>query len=89
LDDADKGDRQAAIFAVLAMRETSAIPALQRIADSDPLPNLARAAQSAVASLKAPPATPGADLSALRNRLAEIEKENGELKARIDRLEKK
>ena len=29
------------------------------------------------------------DISSLRNRLAELEKENSELKARLDRLEKK
>jgi aminopeptidase N len=97
LNDPDKGDRQTAIFAVLTRRETAAIPALQRLADSDPLPNIARAARAAVDSLRLP--APGAraggapatsdDLSALRSRLFELEKENNELKARLDRLEKK
>jgi HEAT repeat protein len=97
LSDPDKSDRQVAIFAVMSRRETAAIPALQLLADTDPLPNIARAARAAMESLRAPapgpraggtPAAPD-DLSALRTRLSELEKENNELKARIDRLEKK
>jgi len=97
LNDPDKGDRQTAVFTVMSRRETAAIPDLQRLADSDPLPNIARGARSAVESLRSPGTTarPGGapassdDFSALKARLSELEKENNELKARLDRLEKK
>ena len=97
LEDPDKGDRQTAIFAVMTRRETAAIPTLQRLADTDPLPNIARAARAAVDQLRMPAPAPGRagapaaseDFSALRTRLSELEKENAELKARLDRLEKK
>ena len=96
LNDPDKGDRQAAIFSILTRRETAAISALQRLADSEPLPNIARAARSALDSLRAPGPPAGAggspasdDFASLKTRLSELEKENNELKARLDRLEKK
>ncbi len=97
LEDADNGDRQTAIYAAMAHRDMAAIPALQRLADSDPLPNIARAARSAVEALRAPApqskpegaAGASDELSPLRTRLSELEKENAELKARLDRLEKK
>ncbi|MBZ5620482.1 MAG: HEAT repeat domain-containing protein [Acidobacteriia bacterium] len=96
LRDPDKADRQTAIFSVLARRETAAIPDLQRLAETEPLPNMARSARAALDSLRAPtpPSRAGEapagsdDLPSLRNRLSELEKENNELKARLDRLEK-
>jgi len=89
LEDQEKGDRQAAVFALQQRRETSAIPALERLANTEPLPNIARAAQAVVQSLRLPAPRPADELSALRNRLSELEKENAEMKARLDRLEKK
>jgi hypothetical protein len=97
LESPDKGDRQIAVFAEMTRRDTAALPALQRLADSDPLPNIARAARTAMEALRAPapqvrPPGPQAvadELSPLRTRMSELEKENAELKARLDRLEKK
>jgi hypothetical protein len=93
LEDQEKGDRQEAVFALQQRRETAAIPALERLANAEPLPNIARAARAAVQSLRLPASRPAAaptdDLSLLSTRLSELEKENAELKARLDRLEKK
>jgi len=95
LEDQEKGDRQAAVFALQQRREQAAIPALERLANAESLPNIARAARSAIESLRAPASRPAGgpansdEISSLRNRLTELEKENSELKARIDRLEKK
>ena len=94
LDDQEKGDRQAAVFALQQRRDRAAIPALERLANVEPLPNIARSARNAVESLRAPASPPagapsGSDeISSLRNRLSELEKENSELKTRLDRLEK-
>ena len=94
LDDPEKSDRQAAIFALLSRRDAATLPALERVAASEPLPNIARAARAAVEQFRAPNSrggnTPAAeDLTPLRTRLSDLEKENAELKARLDRLEKK
>ncbi|SPE28974.1 putative Membrane alanyl aminopeptidase [Candidatus Sulfopaludibacter sp. SbA3] len=83
------GDRQAAIQVLRMRRDTAALPALDRIAASDALPSIARAAQSAADAIRRPAGAPSEDLTALRNRLAQVEKENADLKARIERLEKK
>ncbi len=93
LDDPAGGDRHTAIFAFERRKETSAIPALERLAAAEGQPNIARAAHNAAEALRAP-VTPAANssadnLSPLRDRIAELEKENKELKARLDRLEKK
>jgi aminopeptidase N len=90
LDDPEKGDRQTAVFALRGRHDPAAIESLQRLAESEGLPNIAHAARDAVEAIRAP-ATPKApdELTALRERLAALEKENSELKARIDRLEKK
>jgi len=72
-------------------RDRSAIPALQRLAETEGLPGIARFARSAVEAIQAPvpPSRPPDELGTLRDRLAELEKENAELKARLDRLEKR
>ncbi len=94
LDDPEKGDRMAGIAALEIRRDPSTVEALKRFAASEPLPNIAAAARRAAASIGAAsasgtaPAAAG-DLSSLRGRVAELEKENSELKARIDRLEKR
>ena len=94
LDDPEKGDRMAGIAALEIRRDPSTVEALERLAASEPLPNIAAAARRAAASIGAAsasgtaPAAAG-DLSSLRGRVAELEKENSELKARIDRLEKR
>jgi len=95
LDDQEKGDRQSAVFALQQRRDSSIISALERLANSESLPNIAKAARAAAEALRAPARTIGAapantdELSSLRSRLSELEKENSELKARLDRLEKK
>jgi aminopeptidase N len=95
LGDPEKGDRMAAVAAFSARRDPSTAEALERFAASEPLPNIAAAARRAVESIrsasgsKTPTAGPALDLSSLRGRVAELEKENSELKARIDRLEKR
>jgi aminopeptidase N len=95
LHDPDKNDRGAAIFALQQRRETSAVQPLEQLAQSEALPNLARAARAAADSIRTPaassrpPAAGTDELGPLRNRIAELEKENGELKARLDRLERK
>jgi aminopeptidase N len=91
-EETERGDRQTAIFALMQRGDRSAIAPLERVADSDPMPNIANAARSAVNALRgARPDAPaaGEDLTALRNRLSQLEKENAELKARLDRLEKR
>ena len=91
LHDATAGDRTAGIIALQLRRETSAIPALEQMAASEGVPNVARAARAAVDSLRssaAPPAAPS-NADELRNRIAALEKENQDLKARLDKLEKK
>jgi HEAT repeat protein len=95
LDDQEKGDRQTAVFALQQRRDSTTTAALERLANSESLPNIARAARAAAEALRAPARTIGAapvntdELSSLRSRLSELEKENSELKARLDRLEKK
>ncbi|HEY2014831.1 MAG TPA: HEAT repeat domain-containing protein, partial [Bryobacteraceae bacterium] len=91
LEDQEKGDRQSAVYALQQRRETQTIAALERAANAEPLPNIAQAARSAVESMRRPAGAPANsdEMSSLRNRLAELEKENQELKARLDRLEKK
>jgi aminopeptidase N len=95
LDDGSaSGDRQAALMTLRVRGDAAALPALDRIAASDALPNMARTAQSAAEAIRHPATGPrqqstGDDLTALRARLTELEKENAELKARIERLEKK
>ena len=93
LNDQEKGDRMAAISALQARRDVSAIPALERFANSDALPNEVRFARATIEILRsanAPKApAPADDLTQVRNRLAELEKENAELKARLERLEKR
>lgn len=92
LHDQEKGDRSAAVMTLRQRRETAAIVPLERLAASEGLPDIAGAARAAVESLRSPrpAARPAAsdDLSTLRSRIAELEKENSELKARVDRLEK-
>jgi aminopeptidase N len=97
LDSPEKGDRQAAVSSLQRRRETAALPALERLAATEALPGIRRSARAAADSLRAAeaparPAVSGApsagDLTSLRNRVSELEKENKELKARIDRLEK-
>ena len=91
LHDATAGDRNAGIIGLQRRRETSAIPALEQMAASEGVPNVARAARVAVDALRTP-ATPPAEPSNaddLRNRIAALEKENQDLKARLDKLEKK
>ena len=86
LNSPEKGDRQAAIYALRERRETAAIAPLERLAASEPLPNIARAAKNAAETLKTPRGP--SEMDPLRNRVAELEKENLELKKRLDRLEK-
>ena len=93
-EQSETGDRQAAIFALQQRKETAAVAELQRLAASEPQPNIARAARAAVESINAParaasPAATQGDLDALRARMAELEKENRELKARFEQMEKK
>ena len=87
LDDPEKGDRLAGIAALEIRRDKSTVEALERLAASEPLPNIAAAARRAAASIGT--ASAAGDLSSLRGRVAELEKENRELKARIDRLERR
>jgi aminopeptidase N len=95
LNDQEKGDRQAAIFALQQRRDSAAIAPLERLANAEALPNIARAARNAAEAIRAPARITGGtpassdDLSSLRGRLTELERENSELKARLDRLEKK
>jgi HEAT repeat protein len=89
----EKGDRRTAVFALRDRRETSAVSELQNLAANDPMPDIARAAKSAVEAINAParstaPTASSGDIVALQKRLTELEKENGELKARFDRIEK-
>ncbi len=87
----EKGDRQAAVFALMQRGDRSAIPSLERVASADPMPHIANAAQSAINALRSGRSEPSAatdDFAALRSRLTQLEKENAELKARLDRLEK-
>jgi aminopeptidase N len=86
LNSPEKGDRQAAIIALRQRKDASAVGPLERLAASEPLPNIARAARNTADALKAP-AGPN-EIDPLRTRLSELEKENQELKGRLDRLEK-
>ena len=92
-DDSPAGDKQSAMQSLAARRDTAALPLLDRIAASDTQPNVARIAAMVAAQIRRPPNAaaprPPDDLTALRTRLADVEKENAELKARIERLEKK
>jgi HEAT repeat protein len=90
-DDSPAGDKQSAMQSLAARRDTAALPALDRVAGSN-TPNVARFAGIIAAQIRRPPTAasrPADDLTALRTRLGEVEKENAELKARIERLEKK
>jgi HEAT repeat protein len=97
LESPEKRDVQMAIMAIRLRRDAAAIPALERLAATDALPRIARAARSAADSLRSggpaaarPAAAPAGDgVMVLSNRLSELEKENAELKARVERLEKK
>jgi aminopeptidase N len=92
-DEGQAGDRQSAIQTLRNRRDAAALPELDRLAAADGPPGIAAQARNAAEAIRrpvgaAPPAT-GDDLSALRTRLAEVEKENAELKGRIERLERK
>jgi aminopeptidase N len=89
LEDQEKGDRQTAVFALMTRKDRTAIPALQQLAGSEALPGIARAAHNAIEAVDAPkaPAKPPDELDTLRERLAELEKENKALKARLEKLE--
>ena len=94
LNDPEKGDRMAAVAGLEIRRDPSTVEALEHFAATEPLPNIAAAARRAAESIRSasapkPASGPAADLSGLRARVAELEKENRELKARLDRLEKR
>ncbi|HUI54806.1 MAG TPA: M1 family aminopeptidase [Bryobacteraceae bacterium] len=91
LNDPTAGDRAAGAVALQRRRETAAVPALEKLAASESVPNVARAAHAAAESLRtpAPAATAPSGSDELRNRITALEKENQELKARLDKLEKK
>ncbi|MDR3698873.1 MAG: M1 family aminopeptidase [Candidatus Sulfopaludibacter sp.] len=92
-DDSPAGDKQPAMQSLAARRDTAALPVLDRIAGSDTQPNVARLAGMVAGQIRSPaavaPRQADDPLTALRTRLSEVEKENAELKARIERLEKK
>ncbi len=91
-DDSPAGDKQSAMQSLAARRDMAALPALDRIAGSTAQPNIARLAGSVAAQIRRPSTAaprPSDDLTALRTRLTAVEKENAELKARGERLEKK
>jgi HEAT repeat protein len=50
----DGPDRMAAMSALGARREVSAVPLLQRIADTEVLPGVVRAARAAIEAIRAP-----------------------------------
>ncbi len=87
LEDPEKGDRSAAVSALARRKEEATIPALERLAAAEGLPNIAAAAKAAVEAIRAPAGA--IDLAPLRSRITDLEKENAELKARMDRLEKR
>ncbi|MGA2197635.1 MAG: HEAT repeat domain-containing protein, partial [Bryobacteraceae bacterium] len=90
LHDSTAGDRVSGIIGLQRRRETSAIPALEQVATSEGVPNVARAARAAVEALRTPAASAEpSNADELRNRIAALEKENQDLKARLDKLEKK
>lgn len=84
----EPGDRRAAAFAFRQRGDRAALPALEKLAASDPAPWVAAAARAAVDAIQSSGA--GTDpVGQLRERLTQLEKENSELKTRLDRLEKK
>jgi uncharacterized protein YceH (UPF0502 family) len=90
----DGSGTQMALISLRTRGDAAALPALDRIAASDALPGIVRQAQSAAEAIRRPAnaARPPAAAPAtdeLRTRLTQLERENAELKSRIDRLEKK
>jgi aminopeptidase N len=85
LQDPDKGDRATAVFALQRRREMAAIEPLERLSESEALPNIARAARNAVQVLRGQ----GDQQGRMQKRIAELEKENADLKSRIESLEKR
>ena len=74
-----------AVFALQRRRETAAIEPLERLAESEALPNIARAARNAVQVLRGQ----GDSQAEMQKRITELGKENADLKSRIESLEKR
>ncbi len=91
LDDPYFRVRGAAVSALRQRREREAVPALEAVARNDWNSFIARSARTAIEEIQKPPAAASPagepDLEKLRTRLAELEKENQELRERLKRLE--
>ena len=97
LEDEEETDRPIVLQVLAARRDPDVLPVLDRIAAAG-LPNISDRARAIADAIRRPPNSPTApnarpatpdEMTALGRRLAELEKENTELKTRLDRLEKK
>jgi len=93
LDDPYFRVRGVAVNALRQRREHEAVPALEALARNEWNTFIARSARNAIEEIQKPPAASSpsgeSDLEKLRNRLAELEKENQELRERLKRLEER